>query len=90
MIFGVLSVCMPLFICFYGLSIPLGLIFGIAAWIMSSTERKKAAQGIVRTGLADVGYILGIIGTVLNGILLLMIGGFIIFVIVSASRANQF
>ncbi|MFO0941711.1 MAG: hypothetical protein U0930_13225 [Pirellulales bacterium] len=89
MIFGVISVVMPLFICFYGLSIPLGLVFGMAAWIVSSNDRKKVAQGIIRTGLADVGYTLGIIGTIINGLLLLLIAAFVIFVIVAAANGNM-
>lgn len=88
MILGVLSVCMPLFICFYGLSIPLGLILGIVAWLTSASERKKAAQGLIRVGLADLGYILGIIGTVINAILLVVVMAFVLLVISAAASGN--
>lgn len=80
---------MPLLVCFtYGIASLLGLVMGIVAWVASAGERRKAAQGLVRRGIADVGYVLGIIGTIINAILILFFAAIIIFVAIAAANGG--
>jgi len=54
----------------------MGPFFGIPAWIMGHRDLKKIREGIIpqsEEGLTRVGYILGIIATVLWGLILLIV-----------------
>jgi hypothetical protein len=52
----------------------IGLIFGILAWVMGSGDMKKIRAGFISRaaeGNTKIGYITGMIGTILNGLSLL-------------------
>jgi len=53
-----------------------GLITGIPAWVMGHTDLKRMRDGLMESadeGLTKAGMILGIIGTVLSGLVILLI-----------------
>ncbi len=81
--FGILSVVMALMSCgCYGMFTPIGLGFGIAGWYMSAKDFVKLNSGQINqvgSGLIQAGYTLGIIGTVLNCLIILLFGGVIAF-----------
>ena len=81
--FGILSVVMALMSCgCYGLFAPIGLGFGIAGWYMSAKDFFKLNSGQINqvgSGLIQSSYTLGIIGTVLNSLIILLFGAVIAF-----------
>lgn len=74
----------------YGVISPVGLTLGIIAWVSASRERTKIAQGIVRpSGIVESGYILGIIGTILSAIIMLLFAILITGLIIHAANNPQ-
>lgn len=88
LILGILSVVVALMSCgCYGLISPVGLVLGIIAWVSSSRERTKIAQGLARpSGIVESGYILGIIGTILSAIIMLLFAVVIIGLVIHAAN----
>lgn len=88
LILGILSVVFALMSCgCYGLISPVGLILGIIAWTSSSRERTKIAQGLARpSGIVESGYILGIIGTIVSAIIMLLFAVVIIGLVIHAAN----
>jgi hypothetical protein len=88
LILGILSVVVALMSCgCYGLISPVGLVLGIIAWASSSRERTKIAQGLARpSGIVESGYILGIIGTILSAIIMLLFAVVIIGLVIHAAN----
>jgi predicted Zn finger-like uncharacterized protein len=73
---GVISLSIVLVWC----AAPLGIILGLAAWIMGQTDLRKMKSGQMDDagrGATQAGWICGILGTVLNGLLTLGCGAFI-------------
>lgn len=88
LILGILSIVVALMSCgCYGLISPVGLVLGIIAWGSASRERTKIAQGLVRpSGIVQSGYILGIIGTILSAIIMLLFAVVIIGLVIHAAN----
>lgn len=83
--FGILSLVM-FFIA------PLGLCLGMAAWIMGQSDLKKIRNNIMDPRgkeLTQSGWICGIIGTVINGIISLCCVGMIGLMVADANRTAQ-
>jgi len=69
---GVLSVLMILGFCFAGIPNVLGLALGLGAWVMGHIDMPKIRSGQMdprESGMTSAGWILGIIGTLINGLL---------------------
>lgn len=88
LILGILSIVLALMSCgCYGLISPVGLVLGIIAWTSASRERTKIAQGLARpSSIVESGYILGIIGTILSAILMLLFAVLIIGLVIHAAN----
>jgi hypothetical protein len=93
---GILSIVAPFASCLVGIAWIAGLPMGIIAWMMGSTDLDKMKRGIMDPGgesSTRQGYICGIIGTVLNGLFMLLCVGYISFIVVMISqeeaRRNQ-
>jgi hypothetical protein len=91
LVFGIISlVCVLANLC-YGLGILVGIPLGIVAWVMGHGDLRKIKnhemddEGL---GMTQAGWICGIIGTILNTLVLLSCGGlFAVMLIVEANRA---
>lgn len=60
--------------------VPIGAILGLSAWIMGQTDLRKMKSGRMDTagrGTTQAGWICGILGTLLNGLIMLSCCGFI-------------
>jgi hypothetical protein len=74
---------------------PVGAILGLIAWIMGQTDLRKMKSGQMddeNRGMTQAGWICGILGTVLNSLLMLACGLFIgalMFSEVSRPRNTQ-
>src|SRR5262249_52274747 len=61
---------------------PLGIIPGIVAWILGHIDLRKMKAGQMDPeghGSTQAGYVCGIIGTAVNGLMLLACGGYLVF-----------
>jgi predicted Zn finger-like uncharacterized protein len=61
---------------------PIGLILGLISWIMGQSDLRKMKRGVMDTngqGMTQAGWICGIIGVILNGLLTLFCVGVIGF-----------
>jgi hypothetical protein len=75
---GILSLVMLSF------CIPLGVVFGLCAWVMGSQDLRKIRAGSMDEsgqGMTHAGWICGILGTLINGLLTLSCVGFIIVIL---------
>jgi len=92
--FGIISAASITFAMCYGLTTPIGIGFGLAAWIMGSRDLKKIRAGMMDPegeGNTQAGWICGIIGVCLNTVAMLACGGFIWFIFyMQAETAKQF
>lgn len=64
-------------------------LFAIPAWILGKAERQAIESGASPDsgrGMAEAGYILGIIGVVLLGIAILFVLGWVAFIVYMVSR----
>lgn len=64
-------------------------LFAIPAWILGKAERQAIESGASPDsgrGMAEAGYILGIIGVVLLGIAILVVLGWVAFIVYMVSR----
>lgn len=64
-------------------------LFAIPAWILGKAERQAIESGASPDsgrGMAEAGYILGIIGVVLLGIAVLFVLGWVAFIVYMVSR----
>jgi uncharacterized protein YbaR (Trm112 family) len=76
---GILSIVLPFFCC-----PPLGLAMGVVGWIMGLSDlRKMRANAMDREGYGttQAGFVCGIIGTVIGGLMTLLMIAYFIFVI---------
>lgn len=70
---GIISLALILVWC----TAPVAAILGLAAWIMGQTDLRKMKSGRMddqNRGMTQAGWICGIIGTVLNGLIILSCG----------------
>jgi predicted Zn finger-like uncharacterized protein len=66
--------------------VPVGAVLGLIAWMMGRTDLRKMKRGDMDAngqGITQAGWICGIIGTLLNGLITLACGSFIVIAIVS-------
>jgi hypothetical protein len=69
-----------------------GLVTGICAWVMGQGDLRKMTRGemdVEGRGNTQAGWVCGIIGTVLQTLLVLSCGGCIAFAIIDANRAAR-
>jgi predicted Zn finger-like uncharacterized protein len=79
LIFGIISLVA---MAFCG---PLGLPFGVIAWVLGSRDLQKMNEGVMDPdgrGVTQAGKVCGIIGTIIDGLYLLGCGAYIGFIIV--------
>jgi hypothetical protein len=72
---GIISIAIVMLWC----AAPIGAILGLIAWIMGQTDLRKMKRGVMDNngeGITRAGWICGIIGTLLNGLLTLGCLGF--------------
>jgi hypothetical protein len=70
----------------YGLGVLIGLPLGITAWVLGSGDLRKIKKGEMDEeglGMTQAGWICGIIGTILQSLVLLTCGGLITFFLVA-------
>lgn len=80
--FGIIS----LVACQFGI----GIIFGILAWVMGNSDLKGIESGEVDPEgrqLTQVGKILGIVGTALSGVYMIVMGIYLAFIFAVIARA---
>lgn len=73
---GIVSLALILIWC----ATPLGAILGLVAWIMGQADLRKMKRGQMddqNRGMTQAGWICGILGTLLNGLVMLSCGLFI-------------
>lgn len=73
---GIISLALILIWC----TAPVGAILGLVAWIMGQKDLRKMKSGQMddrNRGLTQAGWICGILGTILNGLIMLTCGFFI-------------
>jgi len=84
LVFGIISIAsVVLNACYVGVLI--GLPLGITAWVMGSSDLRKIKKGEMDEeglGTTQAGWICGIIGTILQSVVLLACGGFITFFLI--------
>jgi predicted Zn finger-like uncharacterized protein len=89
--FGIISIASLLPTC--GVLSPIAIGLGIAAWLMGHSDLRKIKEGSMDPdgqGSTQAGYVCGIIGTILNLLLILACGAYFALVaIVAANAANQ-
>lgn len=76
---GILSIVLPFFCC-----PPIGLAMGVVGWIMGLSDLRKMRANAMDPeghGTTQAGYICGIIGTVIGGLMTLLMIVYFIFVI---------
>jgi hypothetical protein len=53
--------------------LPFGTVLGVSAWLISKSEKRKIEAGLMPpSGIVDAGYILGIVGTSINVLIILL------------------
>ena len=91
LVFGIISLAALFLNMCYGLGILIGLPLGITAWVLGSGDLRKIKKGEMDEeglGMTQAGWICGIIGTILQSLVLLTCGGFItFFLLMQANRA---
>jgi hypothetical protein len=90
--FGIISAASIMLDMCYGIGIPFGIGFGIAAWVMGSGDLKKIRAGAMDPdgeGTTQAGWICGIIGVCLSTLALLACGGMIGFIVYIESQRNR-
>ncbi|MFN4258477.1 MAG: hypothetical protein ACK4RK_04215 [Gemmataceae bacterium] len=68
----------------FGLLAPLGAPLGLSAWIMGHGDLKKMAAGVMDPqgqGSTRAGYVCGIVGTILDSLMLLGCGAYVGFIV---------
>jgi predicted Zn finger-like uncharacterized protein len=88
LVFGIISIAsVVLNVCYVGVLI--GLPLGITAWVLGNADLRKIKnhqmdeEGL---GMTQAGWICGIIGTILQSLVLLACGGFITFLLLGAGN----
>lgn len=74
LVLGILSLASLTISCF-----PLGLLLGLISWIMGQGDLRKMKRGVMDgygEGMTRAGWICGLIGVILNGLILLTCMGF--------------
>lgn len=91
MILGIIATSVSLLSCAcYGILSPVGLVCGIIAWVSASREKQRIAAGQAPpNGLNSAGYILGIIGTIVSLLVMLLGAIAIISIIIFAVNNPQ-
>ncbi|HBI43618.1 MAG TPA: hypothetical protein DDY78_12330 [Planctomycetales bacterium] len=91
LVLGIISIAsVVLNACYVGVLI--GLPLGITAWALGSGDLRKIKKGEMDEeglGMTQAGWICGIIGTILQSLVLLTCGGFLTFILVQANNAPQ-
>jgi hypothetical protein len=89
LVFGIISIASVILnMCYIGVLI--GLPLGITAWVMGSGDLRKIKKGEMDEeglGMTQAGWICGIVGTILQSLVLLLCGGFITFLLVSGANS---
>src|SRR5262245_9082668 len=90
LLLGILSLVTPFLACpTLGISTFIGVVLGVIAWVMGANDLSKMKTGAMDPegeGNTRGGYVCGIIGVVLNLLVLLACGTFIGFAIMDAPR----
>jgi predicted Zn finger-like uncharacterized protein len=92
LVFGIISLASVVLNTCYGLGVLIGLPLGITAWVLGSGDLRKIKKGEMDEeglGMTQAGWICGIIGTILQSLILLTCGGFLTFILVQANNAPR-
>ena len=89
LVLGIISlVCTIPAFCTYGLFGLIGIPLGITAWVLGHRDLgriKRNEMDEEGLGTTQAGWVCGIVGTILNALVMLSCGGFITFMIISES-----
>jgi predicted Zn finger-like uncharacterized protein len=91
LVLGIISLAAVFLSMCYGLGVLIGLPLGITAWVLGNGDLRKIKnhemdeEGL---GLTQAGWICGIIGTILQSLVLLTCGGFITFVLILGASSS--
>lgn len=90
LVLGIISLAAVILTCFY-VGPLIGIPLGITAWVLGHGDLRKIKNNQMDPeglGITQAGWICGIIGTILNSLVLLSCGGFIVFMLTMGAASQ--